>query len=194
MIMNKALLKQVLLITEKSVRDPLRSLCLDYDEKKMVASNGHVQLVIDAPELEGAGQILVPHSALEAAYKLADKINPITFTDRIIKAGPFEVPFTPATYIRCRPAGTEKTEVKYPPWKSVIPPDKTENDFGQFGFYNSKYVAMIEQLTPIFGEQVTFHLPAKHDDALKVVYGSKAVLLVMPTRVEIINKYYGESE
>ncbi len=192
--MNKALFKIILQIISSSSRDPLRTLCLDYDEKKIVATNGRVQLVIDAPELDGAGQILVPQSALEAAYRLADKTTPITFTDRIVKVGPFKVPFTSATFIQRLPDGTEKAGVKYPPWKSVVPPDKTENDFGQFGFYNSKHVAMIEQLTPIFGEKLTFHLPAKHDGVLKVVYGSRAVLLVMPCKKPVANKFYGEEE
>lgn len=194
MLLNKALLKIIIQIIEKTPHEILRGVCLDYDEKKIVATNGHIQLVIDAPELEGIGRIVVPCSALTAIFKLADKKTPITFTSSTVKAGPFEVPYTPMTFVDIRVPGKPTEGTKYPDWKSVVPPDKKESDPGLFGFYNSKYIAMAEQLKTVFGEVPIFHLPSRWGGVLKIVYGDKAIALLAPVRVETANKYYGESE
>lgn len=98
------------------------------------------------------------------------------------------------TFVDIRVPGKPTEGTKYPDWKSVIPADRGKDEPGLFGFYNSKYIAMVEQLKAVFGEVPIFHLPSRWGGVLKIVYGDKAIALLASVRVETANKYYGEED
>lgn len=179
--MNKAMLKVFSKVISfvPSVRKSICGMLVDFEEKFFVVTDGKILIAIKDENLSGVGKVVVPQEAIDSVVKLAGKNTPIKFTERTISAGSGEVEYTPMN-------------VTYPDWKKVIPADVDENECGQFGFYHSKHLSIMEQVVEIVGEVVEFHLPKEHSGILKVKLGCDVTIAMIGIDQQIHNKYFGD--
>lgn len=188
MKINKAMLRvfvQIISLTS-NYKSALKGLLLDFDEQKIVASDGKILLAIKA-ELSGSGKIIVSLETLKTAYKSAEKNTSIKFTEKAIFIDSKEFAFTPL-------------DKNYPDWKTVIPEEVPENEQGQFGFYKSVYIDIIEQIEKavsefyLYHESFTYQLPKRHFRGLKGTLLDEVTMVLMPLEVAVRNKHFGEED
>ena len=81
----------------------------------------------------------------------------------------------------------------YPDYSKVIPPNESLKKPGQFGFYQSKCIKIIEELEAAFEVCPIFHRPNKKGTPLKATFsagsGERVIACVMPKSVRTTETY-----
>ena len=123
--------------------------------------------------------MLIPRNVVEQVAKTKTK-NTIRFSNTEISGDDFSFPFTPLQ-------GT------YPDYSKVIPPNEDLKKPGQFGFYQSKCIKVIEELEAAFEVSPLFHRPNKIGKPLKATFyagsGERVIACVMPKSVRTSETY-----
>lgn len=172
--MNKRQLKVLLSVMPKNdIPYKLNCLFVDFDKSEVVACNGFMI------GLNGTGSVLIPRNVVEQVAKTKTK-NTIIFSNTEISVDDFSFPFTPLQ-------GT------YPDYSKVIPPNEDLKKPGQFGFYQSKCIKVIEELEAAFEVCPIFHRPNKKGTPLKATFyagsGERVIACVMPKSVRTTETY-----
>lgn len=175
--MNKRQLKVLLsAIPKNDIPYKLNCLFVDFDKSEVVACNA---FMICAHGLNGTGSVLIPRNVVEQVAKTKTR-NTIRFSNTEISVDDFSFPFTPLQ-------GT------YPDYSKVIPPNESLKKPGQFGFYQSKYIKIIEELEAAFEVCPIFHRPNKKVTPLKATFsagsGERVIACVMPKLVRTTETY-----
>lgn len=179
--MNKRQLKVLLSVMPKNdIPYKLNCLFVDFDKSEVVACNGFMIIAVKcAHGLNGTGSVLIPRNVVEQVAKTKTK-NTIRFSNAEISGDDFSFPFTPLQ-------GT------YPDYSKVIPPNEDLKKPGQFGFYQSKYIKVIEELEAAFEVSPLFHRPNKIGKPLKATFyagsGERVIACVMPKSVRTSETY-----
>lgn len=171
----RILMQTISLVVNKKCA--LNGLLLDFDEKAIVASDAKILIVIKNDELSGEGKVIVPFETVNEVYKKANKNSLIRYTQNAIFVNGEEIKFKPL-------------EERYPDYKKVIPEDVCESQTGQFSFYKSVYISLIEQIQDAMKQEFTFQLPSSHLGALRGKLGEKVVVVLMPYDASISNTHY----
>lgn len=178
--MNKRQLKAILsVIPKNNVRYYLNGLFVDFDKKEVVATDGHMLVVVkDVKGLEGSGNVIIPRDTVELVAKTKTK-NPIQITNTKVSVDDFSFEFNPV-------------EGKYPDYSTVIPPDEDVKNPRHFGFYRSKYIKVLEDLELASEVSPIFHRTEERFKPLKAVYhsenGETVIACLMSVKVRTIEE------
>lgn len=179
--MNKRQLKAILsAIPKNNVRYFLNGLYVDFDKKEAAATNGHILVVVkDVKGLKGSGSVIIPRDTVELVAKTKTK-NQIQITNTKVSVDDFSFEF-------------KSVKGKYPDYSTVIPPDEDVKKPGQFEFYQSRYIKVIEELEAAFEVSPIFHRPNKKGTPLKASFhagsGERIIACVMPMSVRTTETY-----
>lgn len=188
MKLNKPQLKVVLGFLDKTnIRPYTTSLFVDFDKRRLVATNGHRLLMLEHVEgLEGTGNALIQRENLEGLLKLATGKGErfeLTITQDTLGLGKVRLPYAPLNY-------------KFPDYEKVIPEDADPNSSGVFGFYSSESIKSLEAVQTAFLTDLNFHLPETKIGALKCtgsacgtggIVGSITVVIMPMLTLSIVN-------
>lgn len=178
--MNKRQLKVLLSAMPKNdIPYKLNCLFVDFDKSEVVACNAFMIIAVKcAHGLNGTGSVLIPRNVVEQVAKTKTR-NTIRFSNTEISVDDFSFPFTPLQ-------GT------YPDYSKVIPPNEDLKKPGQFGFYQSKCIKVIEELEAAFEVSPLFHRQNKIGKPLKATFyagtGERVIACVMPKIVRTIER------
>lgn len=179
--MNKRQLKVLLsAIPKNDIHYKLNCLFVDFDKSEVVACNAFMIIAVKcAHGLNGTGSVLIPRNVVEQAVKTKTR-NTIRFSNTEISVDDFSFPFAPL----------QRT---YPDYSKVIPPNEDLKKPGQFGFYQSKCIKVIEGLEAAFEVSPLFHRPNEIGKPLKATFyagsGERVIACVMPKSVRTTETY-----
>lgn len=136
-------------------------------------------MVLCSHGLNGTGSVLIPRNVVEQVAKTKTR-NTIRFSNTEISVDDFSFPFTPL----------QRT---YPDYSKLIPPNEDLKKPGQFGFYSSKCIKVIEEIEAAFEVSPVFHRPNKKGTPLKATFyagsGERVIACVMPKFVRTTETY-----
>lgn len=186
MKLNRLQLKVVLGFLHKhNIRPYSTSLFVDFDKRRLVATNGHRLLMLEHVEgLEGTGTALIQRANLEGLLKLATGRErfELTITQDTLGLGKVRLPYAPLNY-------------EFPDYEKVIPEDADPDSVGVFGFYSSENIKSLEAVQTAFLTDLNFHLPETKIGALKCtgsvstggIVGSVTVVIMPMLTLSIVN-------
>lgn len=174
--MNKTQLKSILpAIAKNNVRYFLNGLHVNFDKKELVATDGHVIVIVENVQgLDGSGRVIIPRNIVELVSKIK--------TSHELRITPTHI-----GYVSERPLPFNPIESSFNlNYWNVVPSGNAASE--RFGFYKSEYIKLLEDIEAAFKTQFALHCP---QDAMKSPLkgvlesdGERVTICIMPAKRE----------
>ena len=123
----------------------LRGILVDFDNRRLVATDSSAIIVVDLDESDmyGTGKVVVPVEYFEKAIKEAGKQSIIISNEKIGNVA-----------YEAKELETPDGYRNFPRYERVLPTEEEELDDQNFCMYKSKYLKMMENTIEAFGGDV----------------------------------------
>lgn len=190
MKLNKEILKAINAFSdENNVRFFLNGIYVNFDKKEIAATEGHVLAVLRDVELEGEGEVIIPHTTVLKALKILKKGQVVEIKQNQ------DNPDTGTI----GEVGWTSIEGKFPNYQYVL--DGKNNRRGQMPVIQSKFLERAENLMNALGGDFVW-VPSRYPLATLFMTSEdkteknqpRCEIAVMPIKVPFKAKQYDADE
>lgn len=178
---NKEQLKSILnAIPKCNVRYFLNGLYVNFDKKEIVATNGHVLVLIENVDfLDGVGGVIIPRETISNLIKISPKKGKVKITNSEICIDDVVLSYEPI-------------KGKYPDFRKVMPTKQIPYENSRFCWFSSEYVKLVEDMSKAFELNFTFYPPDDNSSSPLELFGVsddlEITVVLMKFKIDVYGK------
>lgn len=178
---NKEQLKSILnAIPKCNVRYFLNGLYVNFDKKEIVATNGHVLVLIENVDfLDGVGEVIIPRETISNLIKISPKKGKVKITNSEICIDDVVLSYEPI-------------KGKYPDFRKVMPTKQILYENSRFCWFSSEYVKLVEDMSKAFELNFTFYPPDDNSSSPLELFGVsddlEITVVLMKFKIDVYGK------